>query len=266
MSTPVGRDNGLPPAQRYVALVDVDPPVADHVLDLLREAGVTAVAEPLGGTHGPAREAAPPTRPTDRVHVDHGHVLLARDVVGRALPALRADFLADAARRADAEASAALRSDLGDDDVDSLFADIVAGFDAPESEPVGRWSALEDDPEPLEPLEPPERPRLSSRLVRRSDAPTPDPETVEVPEDPEDHFVPPPPPPLPEVDRVTRLAWASLIGGPLLILVSAVLGIGLESWVVLLALAAFLGGFGTLVARMGDRPRQDDGWDDGAVL
>ncbi len=32
------------------------------------------------------------------------------------------------------------------------------------------------------------------------------------------------------------------------------------------ARAAFLGGFATLVARMRDRPSQDDGWDDGAVL
>jgi hypothetical protein len=267
MSTPTGRDNGLPPAQRYVALVDVDPPVADHVLDLLREAGVTAVAEPLAGDYGLAREATPPTRPTERVHVDHGHVLLARDVVGRALPALRADFLADAARRADAEDNDRGRdrsAALGDDDVDSLFADIVAGFASPGPDPVGRWSALEDDPEPLEPLDPPERPRLSSRLVRRSEAPQPD--AVVEPDDPEDHFVPPPPPPLPEVDRVTRLAWAALLGGPLLILVAGVLGIGLESWVVVLALAGFLGGFATLVARMGDRPRQDDGWDDGAVL
>jgi len=38
--TPTGRDNGLPRAARYVPLVDVDPPVADHVLELLRDAGV----------------------------------------------------------------------------------------------------------------------------------------------------------------------------------------------------------------------------------
>ncbi len=266
MSTPVGRGNGLPPAQRYVALVDVDPPVADHVLDLLRDAGVTAVAEPLGGEHGPVRQAAPPTRPTDRVHVDHGHVLLARDVVGRALPALRADFLADAARRADAEAGADRPdAELGDADVEALFADLVTRFGSEAPDPVGRWSALEDDPEPLEPQEPPQRPRLSSRLVRRGEDPEPDPADAPA-DDPEDHFVPPPPPPLPQVDRTTRLAWAALLGGPLLILLSAILGIGLESWVVLLSLAGFLGGFATLVARMGDKPRQDDGWDDGAVL
>jgi hypothetical protein len=272
MSTPTGRDNGLPPATRYVALVDVDPPVADHVLELLRDAGVTAVAEPLAGDRGPAREVPPPSRPTDRVHVDQGHLLLARTVVGRALPALRADFHADAARRAD-EAEAAderrRREALDPADVDSLFADIVAGFDQPGDDPVPRWSVLEDtapgDPSPDELVPPPvdDRPRLSSRLIRRTDpvsAPVPD------EADDEGHFVPEPPPPLPETDRVTRLAWAGLIGGPALIILTAVLGIGLEGWVVLLALGGFLGGFATLVARMRDRRDDDDGWHDGAVI
>jgi hypothetical protein len=269
MTSPRGRDNGLPPATRYVALVDVDPPVADHVLALLRDAGVTAVAEPLGGEPGPARDAAPPTRPTDRVHVDLGHVLLARNVVGRALPSLRADFHADAARRsdaADAESEAKRRAELAPDIVDSLFADIVAGFAEPSTDPVPRWSVLEDatpssdaDDEP----EPEPRRGLSSRLVRRGH----DSEQQPAPEeDLEGHFVPEPPPPLPAADPITRLAWAALLGGPILIVLAALLQISLESWVVVLALAGFVGGFATLVARMRDRPRQDDGWDDGAVL
>jgi len=75
-----------------LVLVDVDPPVADHVLELLRDAGVTAVAEPLAGDLGLARDISFFCRPTDRVHVDSGHLDLAQQVVGRALPALRADF------------------------------------------------------------------------------------------------------------------------------------------------------------------------------
>lgn len=273
MSTPTGRDNGLPPAARYVALVDVDPPVADQVLELLRDAGVAAVAEPVVGERGLAREVPPPSRPTDRVHVDEGHALLARSVVGRALPALRADFHADAARRideADAAADRRRRETLDPTDVDTLFADIVAGFDQGGDDPVPRWSVLEDtspgDPTPEELVPEPveERPRLSSRLIRRSD---PAPEPAPEPDDePDDHFVPEPPPPLPEADRVTRLAWAGLIGGPALIMLTAVLGIGLEGWVVVLALGGFLGGFGTLVARMRDRRDDDDGWHDGAVI
>jgi hypothetical protein len=261
MTAPTGRDNGLPEAARYVALVDVDPPVADHVLELLRDAGVTAVAEPLAGDLGLARDTPPPRRPTDRVHVDSGHLDLAQQVVGRALPALRADFHADAARRADEDDMARLRSadDLAPDDVESLFAGIVAGYDEPATDPVPRWSVLEDA-EALPPFEPPERPPLSSRLLR-SRPPEPEPEV-----DPDDHFVPEPPPPLPESDRVSRLAWAGLVGGPVLILLAAVLGLSIDGWILVAALGAFLGGFATLVLRMGDRRSDDDGWDDGAVL
>jgi len=268
MTTPNGRDNGLPQAARYVALVDVDPPLADHVLALLRDAGVTAVAEPLAGDQGPARDTPPPQRPTERVHVDQGHLMLARTVVGQALPSLRADFFADAARRADQDEADRLlrrRTDLPADQVDSMFADIIAGYDASAADPVPRWSVLEDAPDtadaPSADDEPPARPPLSSRLLRSSTADAPPPV-----EDIEGHFVPPEPPPLPEADRVTRLAWAALLGGPALIMLATLLRIPLEGWVMVLAIGAFIGGFGTLVARMHDRPRQDDGWDDGAVL
>lgn len=270
MTTPPGRDNGLPPAARYVALVDVDPPVADHVLELLRDAGVTAVAEPLAGRQGLTRDTVPPKRPTERVHVDHGHLLLARTVVGQALPSLRADFLADAARRTDAEQIERTyrrrRSDLPPDTVDALFADIVAGYDEETADPVPRWSVLEDAPEatPTEDGTPDpgsRRPPLSSRLLRSGPDLPPPPV-----EDHEEHFVPPPPPPLPEADRVTRLAWAALLAGPTLLVLATLLRLGLEGWVMVLAIASFVGGFATLVARMHDRPRQDDGWDDGAVL
>ncbi len=263
MSSPHGRDNGLPPAARYVALVDVDPPVADHVLELLRDAGVTAVAEPLAGDQGPARDTPPPPRPTERVHVDVSHVLLAQSVVGRALPDLRGDFHADAARRSDeAEADAARRrrEELAPEQVDTMFADIVAGFADTTSDPVARWSVLEDGTDGA-PVEDETRPPLSARLVRRARDAERGPD-----EDLDGHFVPPPPPPLPEVDRVTRLAWAALLGGPGLIVVAALVGISLQGWVAVLAIVSFLGGFATLVARMRDRPPHDDGWDDGAVL
>jgi hypothetical protein len=221
------------------------------------------VAEPLGAERGLARVSTPLKRPNERVHVDGGRLRLARDVVGAALPTLRADFHALAARASDEEDAAARRSadDLPPDEVDDRFADIVAGFDEPGTDPVPRWSVLEDAGEALPPLEDePERPPLSSRLIRRTPAPAPP------PDDPIEHFVPPEPPPLPETDRVTRMAWAGLLGGPAIILVAALLGIAIEGWVVVAALGAFLGGFATLVMRMSDRRGDDDGWDDGAVL
>ena len=106
--------------------------------------------------------------------------------------------------------------DLPTAEVDARFADIVAGFATPTTDPVPRWSALEDvddapETEPVAPEEP-ARPPLSSRLLRSEPTPV-DPVAHEVdPLDIEEHFVPEPPPPLPEVDRFTRLAWAALVG------------------------------------------------------
>lgn len=155
--------------------------------------------------------------------------------------------------------------DLPTDEVDARFADIVAGFATPSDDPVPRWSALEDvddapDSEPMAPEEPP-RPPLSSRLVRS--APTPPPEDFHPILDHEEHFTPEPPPPLPEVDRYTRLAWAALVGGPALLVICALLGIGLQMWAVVASLLAFVGGFTALVVRMRDRHDDDD---DGAVV
>jgi len=71
-------------------------------------------------------------------------------------------------------------------------------------------------------------------------------------ETPEDHFLRPPPPP--ESDRATGLAWAALLRGPARLVFSALFGISLQGWVLILAVASFVGGFATLVARMRDRP------------
>lgn len=79
----------------------------------------------------------------------------------------------------------------------------------------------------------------------------------------EGHFVPPPPPPLPSADPATKAAWLALFGGPLYLLIAAVLSWQVPGWVAFLAVAAFVGGFVTLVLRMGDDPRDPD---DGAVV
>jgi hypothetical protein len=90
----------------------------------------------------------------------------------------------------------------------------------------------------------------------------------EEPPDPTDHFVPPEPPPIPRGTPARRLAWAGLLGSPVVLLLAVFVHM-LTGWVVptLLTLgvaAAFVGGFVFLVATM---PRdRGDGWDDGAVL
>jgi hypothetical protein len=55
-------------------------------------------------------------------------------------------------------------------------------------------------------------------------------------------------------------------GGPLVLVLATILNISLDGWVGLLAVFAFMAGFVTLVARMKDRPPNDTGPDDGAVV
>lgn len=82
----------------------------------------------------------------------------------------------------------------------------------------------------------------------------------------EDRYVPPPPPPVPRARGLRLLAWIGLFGVPALALVGVVLGISLPSFLGLLLIAWFVGGFGYLVATMSGSRDPDSGWDDGAVL
>ncbi|MGK5554301.1 hypothetical protein ACSNOI_22060, partial [Actinomadura kijaniata] len=72
-----------------------------------------------------------------------------------------------------------------------------------------------------------------------------------------------PPPPLPSADPLTKGAWIALVGGPLYLLLTVLLSWHVPGWAAFLAVAAFIGGFVTLVLRMGDEPRDGD---DGAVI
>ncbi|MGA8209191.1 MAG: hypothetical protein WB441_09090 [Nocardioidaceae bacterium] len=80
----------------------------------------------------------------------------------------------------------------------------------------------------------------------------------------EPHFVPPDPPPVPRGTPARRLAWLGLLAPPVLMFVAVVLHRTMPSWLVLVMVAGFIGGFGFLVATMPRGPR-DDG-DDGAVV
>ena len=63
---------------------------------------------------------------------------------------------------------------------------------------------------------------------------------------------------------ITFIAWIGLFGVPTFVLVALLLHIALPSWLGLLLMAWFVGGFIYLVATM--RTDNHDGYDDGAVI
>lgn len=80
-----------------------------------------------------------------------------------------------------------------------------------------------------------------------------------------DAFVPPDPPLPPRGDVISTLAWAGVLIGPAFLLLAVLVWRDdAPQMLVLAAVAAFIGGFVTLVARM-PRHRDDDD-DDGAVV
>jgi hypothetical protein len=241
------RDNGLP-ATAYVRLRDVETHLVEGLLDRLRDEAVAAYVEPAAGKRGPYGDIVLPVSPTDSVYVDSGRVDHARGVSERYLAEV-ADELA--------------------------WAGIVAAFETPTVDEVPRWPAIEDIDEPEGPGTEAGGLR-SARVVRPADLPpagfgdlrdalAPEAATsYEAGRD--DHFEPPPPPPVPVPDTINRFAWAAVIGGPLFLVISALFGLDVSGWPGFVALTASMGGFITLVARMKDRPDDDLGGDDGAVV
>jgi hypothetical protein len=179
---------------------------------------------------------------------------------------------------------------------DEVWAGLVASFNAPPEQPVGRWPASEDVQEPDGQARersadspyggdlpyadgdapdgggaPGDDPPREGRILRPVlgapfgvPAPPTPPAGADQPRDEAEHYVPPPPPPIPRGDAVSRAAWAAALGGPGLLMVAAILGVGLPSWLVGLCVAGFVGGFATLVLRLRGHDPYDP--DDGAVV
>ena len=118
----------------------------------------------------------------------------------------------------------------------------------------------EPEPEPEPDAEPaPERGEHAETTTYSVPAP-PRPE----PEPEEEGYTPPDPPavPLPQGPRL--VAWVGLLGAPVALLVLMAVGATVGSWIVLLLVTAFVGGFVYLVATMSPEPR--DPWDDGSRI
>ncbi|MFG2646482.1 hypothetical protein [Streptomyces sp. NPDC048436] len=95
----------------------------------------------------------------------------------------------------------------------------------------------------------------------------PEPSDDDLDADDEGHFVPPEPPPLPDGDVTAKFAWLAVLGGPLLMLLTVLLGWQMTWWLATVSIGGFLGGFATLVARMkGDDDEEHDDPGRGAVV
>ena len=148
-----GRSNGLP-ATRYTPLVDLEPQLADALLEALRDEGVAAYAAPSPGVQGPYMDVQLPDGPTDRVWVDAGARARAREILSAHLPefqdALGEEHGTTLAHGPGAIPSAPPARPLGETrpaagaEEDAAWAAIVAGWDQTSSDPVPRWPACED--------------------------------------------------------------------------------------------------------------------------
>jgi hypothetical protein len=281
------RDNGLD-AAAYVPLADVDPRVGEHLLDVLKLAGVPAYLEPSADVEPYTRALALPSPPTDRLWVDQEQRTAAREIV----EAERAEAQAFPTRPDPGRSDDRPSSGLADLDEERAWEEIVAAFDAdvatpavppwpvpedvdderppggrPEPEPTpDRTAATRDDPAAADPTVSAAPP---SRASRMPDDAGPDgaPDGRMAggrPADDEEHYHPPPPPPLPRPSRRTVLGIFLVTVGLLLLFGPRLVGVDARTGFTF-GVLAILAGAGVLVLGLRDS-RADDGPDDGAVV
>ena len=299
-----GRDNGFV-ARHYVPLADLDPRLADAMLEALRAEGIAAYVVPSTGQLGGYLEVHLPERPRDRLWVDRRHHDRATTLLN--VHGDRPDLIATASapdELADGEGvpdggpgSHVDRERSGSDSTDDVWAQIVAGFDLPATVGPGPWPLAEDlppdsDRDTASPSDGSDRPRTSiESLYTATQDPTdqsPVPRRIVRPVDPSvdagtsnrsattpsgeydplsilDEHFVPGPPP--PLPRLRRgTRWALAA-----ILVGVVLIVGRAFWdsvpdAVFLGVLFVVGGFIGLVAMMReDRPSDSDP-DDGAVV
>jgi hypothetical protein len=145
-------------------------------------------------------------------------------------------------------------------DDDQVWAELVESFHASAENETRQWPAAENVD--------PEVPNASDDKQDESGTPAGPHTAGEMAgasvQDTDEHFVPPPPPPLPSTDLITRAAWASVLGVPILLTLVVLLRISVSGWIAALCAGAFIGGFVVLVARLRGHDPYDP--DDGAVV
>jgi hypothetical protein len=240
---PGARDNGLR-CGGYVAAGDLDPRVADALLDALRTEGIAAYASPTPASRGGYLELRLPDQLTDRVYVDADKSARAMELFAEE-QSESSHAVSRPPATSPAEGTASSSPGAADLDVDAAWQQLLTSLQSPTT--TVTWPDRED----VAAGSPPatfDADRLSVGAASYDD-----------PED--EHYVPPKPPPLPKLRPVTLGALACIIGG-LVVLITGIDG-GDLSW---LAWLAIIGGGGALVWYMKDRPPTDSGWDDGAVV
>jgi hypothetical protein len=232
------RDNGLR-CGNYIAVGDLDPRVADAMLDTLRAEGIAAYAAPTPATRGGYLELRLPARMTDRLYVDSTKSDRAAELVG--------------VEQAEAEPPPRPTPPASDVDVDAAWQQLLTSLKTPTPADAETWPNRENVSE-------------RSRPAHLDDMPLDGPEfdllsNLDQVNLEEEHFVPPPAPPLPKLRSATIGALAAIALG-IVILVTNLDG-GTFAWP---AIAAIIGGGLALVWNVKQGPPTDSGWDDGAVV
>lgn len=141
-----GRDNGFV-ARHYLPLADLDPRLAEAMLDVLRAESIAAYVEPSTGHKGGYLEVHLPERPRDRLWVDRERHDRAARLLSEhtAAPVLPIDD-AFAANQSSFGSAAADSTRPVDDTsgIDDAWAQLVANYDLPSPDAVPRWPVAED--------------------------------------------------------------------------------------------------------------------------
>lgn len=236
------RDNGLRCAG-YVPIGDLDPRVADALLETLRSEGIAAYVAPTPAARGTNLEVTQAPRLTDRLYADASHANRAGELFAAVPSGLAAE--PDVGSATPTPPAAPSDSDI---DFESAWQQLLGSLQSSGTTPTPSWP----DSTGLDKV-------TQVPVGLRSDVANGGPAGGDPAMD--EHFVPPPPPPLPRLRRVTVLALLAIVGG-LIVLGTGVEGGSLD-W---LAVLAILAGGATLIYHVKEGPPTDSGWDDGAVV
>src|SRR5690348_3465372 len=151
-----GRDNGFV-ARHYLPLADLDPRLAEAMLEVLRAESIAAYVEPSTGRIGGYLEVHLPGRPHDRLWVDREQrdraaALLSEHTSASALPAAPAEKAGPAEDPVPFEEAVPVLEPAAEEPavptIEDAWAQLVANYDAPSAAAVPPWPVSEDVAEP----------------------------------------------------------------------------------------------------------------------